>query len=54
MGVQLKRFDETKEVLEATFQVEFSDFEQLRNTKDALQDLSDNVKITFLDNNGII
>ncbi len=53
-AVDLKRFDETKEALEATFLVEFRDFAQLNETKNALERLNDSVRISFLDNKGII
>jgi uncharacterized membrane protein YhiD involved in acid resistance len=52
--VDLKRFDETKEALEASFLVEFSDVEQLHRTKEALQQLGDSVKVSFIDHKGII
>ncbi len=52
-GVNLKRFDETKDVLEASFIVEFSDFDNLSKVKLELQKLSDSSKVTFLDNKGI-
>jgi len=52
-GVNLNRFDETNEAFEASFLVEFRDFEQLMETKHALQKLNDSFKITFLDNKGI-
>ena len=53
-AVDLKRFDETENELEACFFIEFSDIENLNNTKNALQQLSDSIKISFLDNKGII
>ena len=52
--VNLKRFDETKEMLEASFLVEFSDYQQLEKSKESLQRLGDSMKITFLDNKGIV
>lgn len=52
-AVSMKRFDETRESIEASFLVEFDNFDQLQATKSALQELSDLVKITFLDNRGI-
>jgi len=52
-AVDLKRFDETTEALEASFLVEFHDLQQLSNAKNRLQELSDSVRITFLDNRGI-
>jgi len=51
-SVNMKRFDETGEVLEASFLVDFSDYSQLENAKDELSRLSDAVKITFLDPQG--
>ncbi|MDH3217850.1 MAG: DUF4956 domain-containing protein [Candidatus Krumholzibacteria bacterium] len=53
LAVNLQRFDETKEALEASFLVELEDFEQLSEAKAALRALSDSVSITFLDNRGI-
>jgi hypothetical protein len=52
-AVSMKRFDESKEVLEATFLVEFDGFAQLHASKEELQRLNEHVKITFLDNQGI-
>lgn len=51
--VNLKRFDETKQVLEASFLVEFASFEQLNRSKAELKQLDDSIKVTFLDNKGI-
>ncbi|NIR47300.1 DUF4956 domain-containing protein [candidate division KSB1 bacterium] len=52
-NVSLKRFDETKELLEASFVVGYDDFQQLNESKASLRGLNDSLKITFLDNNGI-
>ena len=52
--VNMKRFDDTKEMIEASFLVEFDDFEQLKEAKSELRKLNDSAKITFLDNRGII
>ena len=52
--LNIKRFDENKEILEAAFLTEFDNFEQISKAKSELQGLSDNIKITFLDNRGII
>lgn len=49
-SVELKRFDEAKETLEASFLIEFDDFEKLNEAKRELQSLNDSIKITFLDN----
>jgi hypothetical protein len=51
--LSLKRFDDTKEILEASFLVEFDDFPQLAATRTDLQELGEDVRITFLDNMGI-
>lgn len=51
--VRMKRFDDTKELLEASFLVEFGDFSHLEASKTELQRLGDAVKVTFLDNKGI-
>ncbi|MDH3217317.1 MAG: DUF4956 domain-containing protein [Candidatus Krumholzibacteria bacterium] len=53
-AVDLKRFDETKEEIEASFLVEFTDTEQLKQTTAALQQLSDSVKVSFLDHKGLV
>lgn len=53
-AVKLKRFDETKDVLEASFLVEFDNIEQLNKSKLELQALNNSVKITFLENQGIV
>lgn len=53
-SVNLKRFDETEKELEASFLVDFHDYQQLNKTKDALQGLGDSVKISFLDNKGVV
>jgi len=51
-AVNMRRFDETGEVLEASFLIEFDNFGQLQAAKAALQKLSGSLKITFLDNRG--
>lgn len=53
-SLNLKRVDETTEFLEASFLVEFDDFHQFNETKQALQKLDDSMKIIFLDNRGIL
>ncbi len=54
LGVNLKRFDETNKFIEASFLIEFHNFEQLNEAKNALQKLNDSIKINFLDNKGIM
>jgi len=53
-AVDLKRFDESKEQLEASFLVEFDDFAALARCKDELQGFNEHVRVTFLDNRGLI
>jgi len=50
---RLMRTDENKEHLEASYLVEFRNESQFINAKNALQALSDQIEITFLDNKGI-
>ncbi len=50
---KLMRFDEGAETLEATFLVEFKRISDLNVTRAALRNLSEALKITFLDNKGI-
>ena len=52
--VELRRLDETTELLEASFMVEAQNFDQLYNAKIELQKLNDSLKITFLDNKGLL
>lgn len=52
--LNLKRFDESKEQLEASFLVEFRDFDELKATKKALQEINESIKISFLDNKGVV
>lgn len=52
-AIDLKRFDETKEVLEASFLIECDNLQQLQKAKYELQKANDSMKITFLDNRGI-
>jgi len=49
----MKRFDESKELLEASFLVEVDDWDSLNKSKDVLQGLNEHVKVSFLDNKGI-
>jgi len=50
---RLMRTDENKKSLEASFLVEFRNSAQFMKAKKALQALSDEIEITFLDNKGI-
>ncbi|MDA1095970.1 MAG: DUF4956 domain-containing protein [Chloroflexi bacterium] len=51
--VSLKRLDESKDSLEATFVVGFRDYAQLEKGKSALQRLDESMKVSFLDNEGL-
>ena len=50
-GVNLKRLDESDEIFEASFLVEYDSYEKLIKTKKEVQKLNDKIKFTFLDNN---
>ena len=52
--VNLKRFDETNEVLEASFLVEYDNFSKLNESKTELEKLGDSVRVSFLDNKGLM
>ncbi len=51
--VDLKRFDRSKEFLEASFLVEYENLPQMEESQSSLTKLNDSIKITFLDNKGI-
>lgn len=51
--VNIKRFDESNDNLEASFLVELQDFDQLDEAKSSLMALNSDMKVSFLDNNGI-
>jgi len=51
--IKLLRFDETADFSEAGFLVEFVRLEQLHQAKNALQNLSESIEITFMDNKGL-
>ena len=51
--VNLRRFDESGDKLEASFLVQFNNFEQLEESRAALQKLNSSVRLTYLDNRGI-
>ena len=52
--VKFKRFDETSDILEASFLVEFDNLSQLKDAKKKLRELDKALQITFLDNKGLI
>ena len=49
----IKRLDESDEVFEASFLVEYDGYKNLIATKKAIQKLNDKLKFTFLDNKNI-
>lgn len=51
--VNMKRFDETKEIIEASFLITCDDFEKLNRVKSDLRELNNDIRITFLDNKGL-
>ena len=51
-SVNMKRFDETDEILEASFLVDFRDYEKIEKVRSELSKLSKSVKVTFLDSQG--
>ena len=51
-SVKMRRFDESKELLEASFNVEFKSGGDAEKIKKDLEGLSESVKVTFLDYKG--
>ncbi|MCK5839973.1 MAG: DUF4956 domain-containing protein [Bacteroidales bacterium] len=51
-AAELKRFDETKDMIEASFLIESSRPGNLQSCKEQLNNLSDDVKVMFIDNKG--
>lgn len=51
--IKLLRFDETAEVLETSYAIEFKRISDLSSAKSELQSLSSSLDISFLDNRGI-
>lgn len=52
--VNLRRFNEKNELLEASFFVEYDDFKKLEICKDTLLKLGEDVHITFVDNKSLL
>ena len=52
-AVDLRRFDETEELIEASFSIEIDNFDKLNEAKTELRKLSESIQITFLDNKGL-
>jgi hypothetical protein len=53
-GLELKRLDENKNFMEASFLVEFTNFNDLNAARSALHKIDDSIQINFLDQKGII
>lgn len=51
--VNLRRFDESAELLEASFQVDFADFEGLTKGREALRRLDESVQVSLLENQSL-
>ncbi len=49
-GIKLKRTDESPAAIEASFFVEFDDFEKLEQAKADLKNIHSSINITFMDN----
>lgn len=52
-SIDLRRFDENRDRVEATFLVELANFEKLEQAKQELQSIDNSLAISFLDNKGI-
>lgn len=53
-SASIKRFDENKDVLEASFLVEVDNYEKLNQSKAELRKLNDAMTISFMQNNGML
>ena len=52
--VSLRRFDETPQALEASFLVEFPSFAALNDTRASLREIDPEIRVTFLENAGVL
>ena len=52
--VNMKRFDEADSQLEAALLVEFDNVDSLNNVREELYSIDNSLKLTFMDNKGII
>lgn len=53
-AVDLRRLDETENIIEASFMIELKNVNQLTKANGELQDLDQGIKVTFLDNKGLL
>ena len=51
---QIKRIEETGEIVEALFLVEFENLDQLIQARNQLRQLDNSIKVSFLDNRGVL
>ena len=51
--INLKRFDENEQILEASFLIEIKNYQELSTVKDKLKNIDPSISISFLDNKGI-
>ena len=54
LAVDLKRFDETKNMLEVTFRVGFKNIKSFEEAKSQLKKLNENLEISFVDHEAIV
>lgn len=52
-GVNLRRVNDSKDKLEASFIIEFKDYLQFKSAMDEIKAINENLKITFMDQKGI-
>ena len=52
-SADLKRLDQPGPTMEAMFIVTLADYQDLAKTRDALQQLDDELSMTFLENSGV-
>lgn len=53
-GLDLKRYDEAKDEIEVSYLVSFEDYQQLDRAKQALESCGDSVRVSFVDNEGLV
>lgn len=51
--INLKRYDENDQIIEASFLVELKNYKALTETKDKLKGIDPSISISFLDNKGV-
>ena len=54
LKVHLRRLDETKDIIELAFLIEFDNFQKLNDAKVALQSIDESLVIKYLDNKEVI